>query len=175
MKVIVFAASNSTQSINKKLVRYASSLLENTTTEILDLNDYELPLFSEDKELEIGQPELAKQFLAKIESCDAIIISFAEHNSTYTVAYKNIFDWCTRISREVYQQKPMVLLATSPGKGGAAKVLSVAINAMSSFGGIVKGSFSLPSFHENFDIESNTVSNKALASQLKKEVDSIFS
>lgn len=66
MKIIAFAASSSTKSINKKLVTHASSLLENVNIEILDLNDYELPMFSEDKEMEIGQPECAKQVLAKI-------------------------------------------------------------------------------------------------------------
>jgi chromate reductase len=174
MKIIAFAASSSTKSINKKLVTHASSLLENINIEVLDLNDYELPLFSEDKEIEIGQPELAKQFLAKITECDAVIISFAEHNGSYSVAYKNIFDWCSRINPKVYQNKPMVLLATSPGKGGGSNVLSAAMNSMSFFGGIVKGRFSFPSFYDNFDIKKNVVSNEALATELKKQVESIY-
>jgi chromate reductase len=173
MKIIAFAASSSTKSINKILVTHASSLLENVNIEILDLNDYELPMFSEDKEMEIGQPELAKQFLAKITECDAVIISFAEHNGSYSVAYKNIFDWCSRINPKVYQSKPMVLLATSPGEGGGSNVLSTAMNSMSFFDGIVKGSFSLPSFYDNYDIENNVVSNEELATKLKKEVESI--
>lgn len=173
MKIIAFAASSSTKSINKKLVTYASSLLRDSSTEVLDLNDYELPIFSQDKEIEIGQPELAKQFLAKISECDAVIISFAEHNGSYSVAYKNIFDWCSRINPKVYQNKPMVLLATSPGKGGGATVLATAMNSIPFFDGIVKGSFSLPNFYDNFDIENNVVSNEALVTQLKKEVENI--
>ena len=55
MKVLGFAASSSTKSINKMLVTYAVSLLTDTEVEILDLNDYELPLFSEDKEEELGK------------------------------------------------------------------------------------------------------------------------
>ncbi len=173
MKLIAFAASSSSQSINKKLVTYASGLLENVNTEVLDLNDYEMPLFSEDKEKEIGQPESAKQFLAKIAACDAVMISFAEHNGTYSVAYKNIFDWCSRINPKVYQSKPMVLLATSPGKGGGSSVLSQALSSMSFFDGMVKGSFSLPSFYDNFDLENKVVSNTELATELKKAVESI--
>ncbi len=53
---------NSSKSINKQLVTYAASLARGADTKILDLNDYELPLFSEDKEKEIGQAELAKEF-----------------------------------------------------------------------------------------------------------------
>lgn len=173
MKIIAFAASSSTKSINKKLVTYATSLLKNATIEILDLNDYELPLFSEDKEIKIGHPELAKQFLGKIKECDAVIISFAEHNGSFSVAYKNIFDWCSRINPKVYQNKPMVLLSTSPGEGGGSNVLSTAINSMPFFQGIVKGSFSLPSFYDNFDIENNVVTSAETIAKLKKEVESI--
>ena len=173
MKIIAFAASSSTKSINKKLVTHAASLLEDVSIEVLDLNDYELPLFSEDKEVEIGQPELAKQFLAKITEGDAVIISFAEHNGSYSAAYKNIFDWCSRINPKVYQNKPMVLLSTSPGQGGGSNVLSTAMNSIPFFDGIIKGSFSLPSFYDNFDIENNVVSNKELATKLEEVVKSI--
>ena len=103
MKLLAFAASSSSTSINKQLARYAASLVTGATSEILDLNDFEMPLFSEDKEREIGQPEQAKNFLAKLGQADAIIISFAEHNGTYTAAYKNIFDWTSRIEQKIFQ------------------------------------------------------------------------
>ena len=55
------ARSSSKKSINKQLAAYAVSLLDDVEVEVLDLNDYELPLFSEDKEAEIGQPESGKK------------------------------------------------------------------------------------------------------------------
>ena len=117
MKILAFAASSSSKSINNQLVRYAASQLanqhEDTEIEILDINDYELPLFSEDREVELGQPELAKAFLDKIGNSDTVIISFAEHNGSYTVAYKNIFDWASRINPKVFQNKDMVLWVRS--------------------------------------------------------------
>lgn len=171
MKLMVFAASSSTKSINKKLATYASSLLGDFLVDIVDLNDYELPIFSEDKESEIGNPDLAKEFLEKIENSDALIISFAEHNGSYAAAYKNLFDWCSRIKPKVYQNKSMVLLSTSPGPGGASNVLNAAVNSMPHFGGVIKGYFSLPQFHDNFDISNNTISNSELASELKNIVE----
>lgn len=173
MNIIAFAASNSSKSINKKLVTYASTLLVNASVEVIDLNDYELPLFSEDAESELGKPELANLFLGKIENCDGLIISFAEHNGTYSVAYKNLFDWCSRINTKVYQSKPMVLLSTSPGRGGASNVLAGAVNSMPHFGGIVKGSFSLPSFYDNFDSDNNKISNPEICTQLKSVINKI--
>jgi len=54
MKIVAFGASSSRTPINKTLATYAASLVEGASTEVLDLNDFEMPLFSEDKEAEIG-------------------------------------------------------------------------------------------------------------------------
>jgi len=179
MKILAFAATSSSRSINKQLVRYAASQFEEAKpdeieTEILDINDYELPLFSEDREAELGQPEQAKAFLEEIGNSDAVIISFAEHNGSYTVAYKNIFDWASRINPKVFQNKPMILLATSPGPGGASSVLAMAIASASFFDGKVKASLSVPSFYDNFDAEQGRISNDEINRQLLTAVNSLL-
>lgn len=166
MKIVGFAASSSSVSINKQLVTYATSQLKDCEIEILDLNDYELPLFSQDKEQQLGQPPLAQAFIDKIQSADALVISFAEHNGSYTVAYKNLFDWASRINPQVYQDKPLVLLSSSPGPGGAKSVLATAEGSMPFFGGTVKASLSVPSFYDNFDSEQGKLTNAELNAQL---------
>ncbi len=173
MKIIAFAGSNSKNSINKKLVTYASSLFNNASVEILDLNDFALPLFSVDLEKEIGQPKLAKDFLDKIVSADFLVVSLAENNGNYSAAFKNLFDWSSRQAKEVFQQKPMLLMATSPGGRGGATVLEIAKNAFPRFGANIKGVFSLPSFNDNFDIENRKISNSEFDSQLKELVAKI--
>lgn len=173
MKLLAFAASSSTKSINKALVTYAANILDGYAVDVVDLNDYELPLFSEDKEAEIGKPETAKDFLEKIRTADALIVSFAEHNGSYAAAYKNLFDWCSRIDPKVYQGKPMVLLSTSPGPGGASNVLNAAINSMPHFGADIKGSFSLPKFYDNFDMSNNKITDSEMASELKLIVEGL--
>jgi chromate reductase len=174
MNILAFAATSSTKSINNHLVRYSVSQLEDAETEILNINDYELPLFSEDREEQLGQPELAKEFLDKIGNSDAVIISFAEHNGSYTVAYKNIFDWASRINPKVFQNKPMVLLATSPGPGGASRVLAAATASAPYFDGAVKASLSVPSFYENFDIEQGRITNDEINRRLHTAINSLF-
>jgi len=78
MNVLAFAASNSRESINKVLATYTANLIENADVEILDINDYEMPIFSEDREKELGQPKQASAFYQKISKADAIIVSYAE-------------------------------------------------------------------------------------------------
>ncbi|HTG65158.1 MAG TPA: NAD(P)H-dependent oxidoreductase [Flavobacterium sp.] len=173
MKIIAFGASPSKKSINKKLATYAASLFENAEVEVLDLNDYQMPLFSVDIEAEIGQHELAKAFLAKIASADFLVVSMAENNGNYSAAFKNLFDWCTRIMKEVFQGKPMLLMATSPGARGGASSLEIAKNAFPRYGADIKATFSLPSFDANFDVESGKISNEEFDSQLKEIVKGI--
>jgi chromate reductase len=170
MKILAFAASNSGKSINKQLVAYAASLVEDAEVEALDLNDYELPLFSEDREKELGHPELAQAFLAKIAASNALLISFAEHNGSYSAAWKNLFDWSSRIGKKVFQDKPMVLLSTSPGPRGGASVLAAATGSAPFFGGNVKASLAIPSFYENFDVELGMLRNGELNARLIEAV-----
>ena len=167
MKLLAFAASSSSKSINKQLATYAASLVTGATVEILDINDYEMPIFSQDKEELLGQPDEAKAFYAKLGQADAIIISFAEHNGSYTAAYKNLFDWTSRIDMKLFQNKPMVLLATSPGPGGAKTVLTAAAGSAPYFAADVKASLSIPSFFDNFDSEKQVLSNPALLDDLQ--------
>ena len=163
-KIIAFGASSSKTSINKQLATYAAHQFDNASVEVLDLNDYELPLFSSDKETETGIPQLAQDFYAKLGTADLIIISFAEHNGTYTAAFKNIFDWTSRINGKNFQDKPTLLLSTSPGPRGGSTVLEIAKGRFPFQGAVVKGSFSLPSFYENFDV-SNGIINDDLKNQ----------
>jgi len=169
VRIIAFAASSSRKSINKQLVTYAANLIEDAQVEVLDLNDYELPLFSEDREQILGQPQLAHDFLAKIASADGLVISFAEHNGSYSAAYKNLFDWCSRIQK-VFQGKAMVLLSTSPGGKGGASVLAQAVNSASYFEGEVLGSLAIPSFYEHFDVEQGCLTDSTLKAKLLAEL-----
>ncbi len=173
MKILAFAASNSKFSINKQLVLYAAGLVNDSHVEILDLNDFELPLFSIDAELEIGHHKSAAKFLKKIAEADGLIVSFAEHNGSYTAAFKNLFDWCSRQTQKVWQGKPMVLLSTSPGPRGASTVLHTATESAPYFGGVVKASMSIPSFNENFDQNSHKLINDELLFKLKFAIDKL--
>lgn len=165
MKILAFGASNNKKSINKSLAHFTATLVHDADIEILDLNDYELPIFSEDLEKEIGRPKAAREFFEKIGSADGVIVSFAEHNGSYSAAYKNLFDWASRIDQKVFQGKPAIFLSTSPGLGGASSVLASAKGSAQFFGADLKAAVSVASFYDVFDAESgqitepNTIAN----------------
>ncbi|GJM30409.1 MAG: FMN reductase [Cyclobacteriaceae bacterium] len=150
-RILVFAGSSSRNSINKKLARFAASQLEDTDNRIIDLNDFEMPLFSVDREIDSGIPEEARKFKSEIEQADGIIMSLAEHNGSYSTAYKNVYDWVSRIKGNMWEDKPILLMATSPGARGGKSVLQAAKSRLPFQGGNVVASFSLPLFKDNFD------------------------
>ena len=154
MKTIVaIGASNSKTSINKELAIYAASKVTNSETVVADLNDFDLPLYGIDHETEHGVPENAIRLSDLLESADGLVISLAEHNGSYTTAFKNAYDWLSRINKQVWKNKPMLLLSTSPGSRGGASVLGAAKAGFPHMGGNIIADFSLPSFHENFSSE----------------------
>jgi NAD(P)H-dependent FMN reductase len=173
MKILAFGASNSENSINQMLATYTANQFVGATLETIHIDDYEMPLFSMKREEALGNPELAKQFYKKIGEADLVIISFAEHNGIYTAAYKNLFDWTSRIDSKVFQNKQLILMSTSPGPGGAASVLAAATKSAPYFAGNVKASISLPSFYDGFDVDNNEVTNEDVKKEIQQTVSSL--
>lgn len=167
MRILAFAASNSSVSINRQLALYAAGCVEGAEVETLDIHDYEMPIYRHDREAAEGIPQRAHDFLARIAAADALILSIAEHNGFYSAAFKNLFDWCSRVGRDVWQGKPMILLATSPGARGAQGALEFAVSAMPRFGADVIGHLSVPSFGTSFDAERGMLVDEELDAQLR--------
>lgn len=172
MKILAFAGSSSSQSINKKLVKFTCTLFNTKNIDFIDLNDFEMPVFSEDKEKN-GIPKQAYSFAQHIDNCNLIVMSLAEHNGAYTAAFKNLFDWTSRIpNRTVFENKPILLMATSDGQKGGQFVLAMAKNRFPFNGGVVLDTFSLPEFSKNFK-EDKGIINEELLLSLKSKVKKI--
>ncbi|WP_299367280.1 NADPH-dependent FMN reductase [Winogradskyella sp.] len=167
-KIIALAGSNSSTSINKQLATYAASLVNNVQVKVLDLNDFEMSIYSSDREKESGHPKEAVAFVDEIRQADGIVISLAEHNGAYSGAFKNIFDWATRVEQKTFLGKSMLLMATSPGGRGGASVLEMASNRFPRHNANIVGKFSLPSFHSNFT--DGKIINEELNNELLEEV-----
>jgi chromate reductase, NAD(P)H dehydrogenase (quinone) len=165
MKILAFGASASKHSINKQLAHHVAGQIKGHDIELIDLLDYAAPIYTIDHEKEDGFPASVLQLLSKIKESDVIIISFAEHNGSYTAWFKNLFDWMSRLESKFLIEKQVLVLATSPGARGGLSVLQAAMERLPRHGAEIVGSFSLPNFKENFDPETGIV-NTELKSQL---------
>jgi len=169
MKILAFAGSTSSTSINRELVKFVLKSFQDEIN-LIDLNDFDIPVFSVDREKK-GFPDEAHRFLKVIEECDVIICSLAEHNRSYSAAFKNVFDWASRINVKVFQNKPMLLMSTSPGSYGGGNVMNTAKTFLPNFGADIKETFSLSKFYENFDLESGVI-NPEMLKDLNQKIGS---
>ncbi len=167
--VIAFGASTSKKSINQQLALWAASQLKDTKVEDVNIIDFEVPIYNIDREETFGIPDKIKEFKELIKKSAGIVISLAEHNGNFTSAFKNLYDWLTRLDRTVWEEKPMLVLATSPGPGGAKTVMELALKSFPYAGGNIKGSFSLPSYYDKF--ERDDISDENLNKAFKEQLD----
>lgn len=165
MKILAFGGSTSSTSINRQLANHAASLVAGAEVTELDLREFDLPVYSSDEEEAHGAPADAQRFLDLVRAHDAVVVSLAEHNGSYAAAFKNLYDWTSRIEQKLWSDKPMLLMATSPGARGGATVLAAAEATFPRMGANLKATFSLPSFHDHFDADGG-VTDEALRSEL---------
>ncbi|HKJ07342.1 MAG TPA: NADPH-dependent FMN reductase [Flavobacteriaceae bacterium] len=165
--LLTIGGSTSKTSINKKLAEHVGLYFSEYNVINIDLNDFEMPVFSVDLEASKGFPESAKKLNEIIGNADGFIISLAEHNGAYSAAFKNVFDWLSRIEAKVWRSKPMLLMATSPGARGGASVLEIAKNRFPFHNAQIIGTLAFPSFNDNFK------NGEIVHNSLKKNIDTL--
>ena len=168
-KIIAFGGSSSKNSINKRLASFVANKITAQEAIILDLNDFEMPIYSEDRHSEEGVPQKALEFKKIVNDCSGLVISLAEHNGSYTSAFKNIYDWISVIEKIVWSNKPILLMSTSDGARGGQSVLETALPRFSRQSNFDIPHFILPSFYENFSEELG-INNQKLDTELDKQI-----
>ena len=162
--------SNSSTSINRQFSQHIASQIEEAEVQLLDLQDLQLPLYGVDLEKESGIPKNAHRFNQFIEANDAIVLSLAEHNGMPSAAFKNLWDWTSRIDKKFWGEKPIFLASTSPGGRGGANALKIVKGVVPFFGGKVLEEFSLPRFYQNF--KDGKIIEESFRQSLREKIDS---
>ena len=162
-KILLFAGSNSSKSINHRFTEYINSLMNDFDKEVIKLTDYNIPMFSEDDEAEKGYSDELRSLHKKIKESDGLVISVAEHNGNITAYFKSILDWLSRLDRNFLDGKKMFLAGTSPGGRGGGRAIEMAGRMLPYFKGEVVATFPFPSFQQNF---TNEITNPKLKEKL---------
>ncbi len=130
-KLLFFAGSVRKDSINKKLAKLAVGRAREQGAEVtlIDLKDFEMPLYDGDLEDEKGLPENAGRLKQLFIDHDGFFIASPEYNSSFSPLLKNTLDWISRVEEEnepsliAYSGKIAALAATSPGGLGGLRGL----------------------------------------------------
>lgn len=125
--VAVIAASTRARSINAALARRIVERLERTDTpvDLIDLRDFEMPIYQGDLEAEHGVPAAARELTVRLQDAAVLVIVSPEYNGAFPPVLKNSLDWVTRVDRGAVAHLTMFLASASPGGLGGARVLAL--------------------------------------------------
>jgi len=151
-KILAFAGSNHAMSINHQLIEFTASLFTDFEVKILDIRSWDIPMYSINMDPD-QTPEKIFELIALIKTHDGFIISSPEHNGGTPAFFKNILDWLSRRGKNVFDEKPIFLMSTSPGPGAGATNLKYLIHSLPYQGAMIGATYSLPSFFDNFKEE----------------------
>ncbi|MCV2886003.1 NAD(P)H-dependent oxidoreductase [Aestuariibacter sp. AA17] len=174
IKIVAFAGSGRRDSVNKKVVKVAAEGAREAGAEvtIVNLEDYDMPIFTEDLEAEKGMHEGGQRFKELLMESDGFLIASPEYNSAYSALFKNAIDWA---SRKVGDEKPLAaykgkvaaIMAASPGALGGMRVLVPLRMLMENLGTMVLPTQkSVPKAFEKFD-ENGNITDEKLDAALK--------
>lgn len=171
IKVLAFAGSLRSGSFNKKLVQAAAQMAKKAGAEItvVDLRDFNMPLYDGDDEADSGIPEGALRFKQVMNSHDALLISAPEYNSSISGVLKNAIDWASRkaageVPLQSFSGKVAGLLSASPGGLGGFRGLVTVRSILSNLNLLViPEQFALVRSHEAFDDSGNLKDPKQMA------------
>ncbi|MGB5820536.1 MAG: NAD(P)H-dependent oxidoreductase [Saonia sp.] len=173
--ILAFAGSNSSSSINLKLVKHTASLIKEHRIQLLNMVNFPFPMYSLDYERENGFSNSLIELKDDIQKVDGIIISVNEHNGAPSAYFKNLIDWLSRLELKFMEGKKVLLMSTSTSKGGGTNSLEITKRALTRFGADTVSTFSLPSFNHNFDskegimdADQSNAHKKAIATFLAK-------
>jgi chromate reductase len=128
----MFAGSARNASTNKQLAALAASMAQKADIEVtlIDLKDFEMPIYDGDLEGDAGLPKNAKRLKQLFIEHDGIFIASPEYNSSFSPLLKNSLDW---ISRPHTENEPSLWTFT----GKVAALGSVAPGALGGLRGLV--------------------------------------
>jgi len=161
-KILAFSGSSGSKSINQQLVKLAAAQLNPSQVTVIDIRDYPMPIFSTDLEETDGFPENATRLRALFTEHSGFLISMPEYNGLPPAIFKNTIDWISRMEGKIFQNKPVLLLSTSPGQRGGQTVLQNLATLLPRWGGNVVAAISIANFHDEFDASNQRLKSPQL-------------
>lgn len=167
-KILVFAGSLRSESLNHKLVVAASKGAEKAGAHVtvIRLRDFQMPLYDQEIEDASGLPENCLKLKELFKAHHGFLVGCPEYNSSISGVLKNTVDWVSRprdgeAPLECFDRKVIGLTAASPGGLGGIRGLPIErmlfghIKAM-----VLPDQYALSQAHEAFDDAGNLKDDK---------------
>ena len=130
VNILIFAGSVRRGAFSGMLASAASLAIarQGGKPTLVDLADYDAPLYNADIEDRDGIPQSVLDFRRLVATHDGLCLATPEYNGGMTPLLLNMFCWASRPSPTddfgaVFQGKPVALMASSPGRLGGVRVI----------------------------------------------------
>ena len=121
--IAIISSSVRTERTSHRVALFFESYLKKSkvcTTEILDLKEYNFPIFSNPFKFQKEPTKQTVSFANKIKSSDGIIIVTPEYNGGYPASLKNVID----LLYDEWQHKPVSISTVSTGVFGGTQAIT---------------------------------------------------
>ena len=121
--IAIISASVRMGRLSHRVALYFKRYLEgnnHANAEILDLKEYNFPIFNERLRYQKDPLPVAVEFAGKIKNADGIIIVTPEYNGGYPASLKNVID----LLYEEWHNKPVAISTVSDGIFGGSQVIT---------------------------------------------------
>jgi chromate reductase len=130
-KILVFAGSIRSGSHNARLAALAAKELALAGADVshISLQDYPLPIYNGDDEVDTGVPAPARNLKQMMAGHQGVFIASPEYNASIAPLLKNTIDWISRVRERgepplaVFKDRAFALGGASDGAFGALRSL----------------------------------------------------
>lgn len=126
-RILVMSGSTRRASVHSTIARTVDAELEQRGREhlLVDLAEFEMPLYHGDQEDEHGVPAAASRLAELLRASGGLLLATPEYNGAVSPLLKNTVDWVTRVDMGVLRDTFIGLMAASPGRGGGGRGLAM--------------------------------------------------
>ncbi|PZF70870.1 NADPH-dependent FMN reductase [Taibaiella soli] len=159
--IAIISASVRVGRVSHRVALYFKNYIESrqlATVEILDLMEYQFPLFSERLQFQKDPIPSALEFSGKVGKADGVLIVTPEYNGGYPASLKNVVDLLYR----EWQRKPIGISMVSNGVfGGTQVITSLLFSLWKIHANVIPAMFPCPQAQNIFE-EDGTIKDKGL-------------
>jgi len=115
-RVLIVPGSARSRALSKRLAGAALAAVERGAgrATLIDLAEFDLPLYHADLEAREGLPEAAQRLQGLIAGHDALLIASPEYNGSMTPLLVNTLDWCSRVDPTNASGSGLAIFADKP-------------------------------------------------------------
>ena len=157
---IISASVRTGRNSHRVALYFEKYLAENNLaeTEMIDLMEYNFPLFEERLQFQASPLPQTLEFAQKIKDSEGIIIVTPEYNGGYPASLKNVID----LLLEEWRHKPIAIATVSAGPfAGTQALISLQFTLFKIKVWTITEMFSVAKVQDNYDESGNAINKEA--------------